>query len=77
MLLPEENDLAKTDAWGITEWLLFLAGIGLAVAGLIDNSKTLFVLLVSDILAFWLVSVTRHLVSREFTSELKAKHSII
>lgn len=77
MLLPEEHDLEKVDAWGITEWLLFLAGIGLAIAGLIVNSKTLFILLAGDVLAFWLTSVSRHLVSREFTRELQAKHSII
>jgi hypothetical protein len=73
MLLPEENDLAKIDAWGITEWALFAGGAGLAIAGLIENSKTIFILLVSDILAFWLVSVSRHAISRE----AQVKHQII
>lgn len=65
MLLPEDVDLARVNAWGVVEWTLFLAGIGLAVAGLIVVSKALFVLLVADILAFWLTSVTRHKFSHE------------
>lgn len=65
MLLPEEDDLGKINAWGLTEWALFVAGTGLAIAGLIVTSKVLFILLSADILAFWLTSVTRHLVSHE------------
>ena len=65
MLLPEDKDLADVNVWGATEWVLFLAGIGLAVAGLIVTSKILFIVLAADILAFWLASVSRHIFSHE------------
>ena len=65
MLIPEDEDLARVNAWGAVEWALFIGGIGLGVAGLIVTSKVLFVILAADILAFWLTSVTRHMLSRE------------
>lgn len=65
MLLPEDKDLAEVNVWGITEWTLFLVGVGLGVAGLIVTSKFLFIVLAADILAFWLVSVSRHIFSHE------------
>ena len=65
MLLADETDLERINRWGIVEWTLTLAGIGLVVAGLIVTSKVLFILAAADILVFWLASVSRHLFSHE------------
>ena len=68
MLLVDEPDLEKINAWGFVEWTLALAGVGLVIAGLIVTSKVLFVLLAADILAFWVASVARHAFSHESVS---------
>lgn len=67
MLISDEADFARFNNWGVLEGILALAGIGLVVAGLLVESKALFVILAIDILAFWLVSVSRHWLSIEPT----------
>lgn len=61
----DEEDFTHFNAWGIVEWTLAIAGIGLFVAGMIVASKVLFVIFAADVLALWVASVIRHAFSEE------------
>jgi len=61
----DEEDFTHFNAWGVIEWTLAVAAIGLVVAGLIVASKVLVVLLAADVLALWFTSIVRHAFSHE------------
>ena len=65
MVVFDEADFTKLNYWSAVEGVLVLSGIGLMIAGLLVASKALFIILGANILAFWLISVTRHTFSHE------------